>query len=75
MRTIMLLADKANAYVAERAPWEIAKQPARAAELQEVSTVALNLFRQLVVYLSPVLPTLQSRRPTDYLQRADSPLE
>jgi methionyl-tRNA synthetase len=59
MRTIMLLADKANAYVATQAPWEIAKQPDRAAELQDVSTVALNLFRQLVVYLSPVLPSLR----------------
>ncbi|HTU25202.1 MAG TPA: methionine--tRNA ligase, partial [Pirellulales bacterium] len=61
MRTIMLLADKANALVAERAPWEIAKQLGRAAELQEVSTLALNLFRQLVVYLSPVLPSLRAQ--------------
>jgi methionyl-tRNA synthetase len=59
MRSIMLLADRANAFVATQAPWEIAKQPGRAAELQNVSTVALNLFRQLVVYLSPVLPTLK----------------
>ena len=35
------------------------KHPGRAAELQDVSTVALNLFRQLVVYLSPVLPSLR----------------
>ncbi len=47
------------------APWEIAKQPGRAAELQGVSTLALNLFRQLVVYLSPVLPGL--RKQTDDL--------
>ncbi len=61
MRSIMLLADRANAYVATQAPWEIAKQPGRAAELQNVSTVALNLFRQLVVYLSPVLPSLRAQ--------------
>jgi methionyl-tRNA synthetase len=65
MRTIMLLADKANAYVDARAPWTIAKDPGRAAELQDVSTVVLNLFRQLVVYLSPVLPSL--RQQTDGL--------
>ncbi|HEX4143385.1 MAG TPA: methionine--tRNA ligase [Pirellulales bacterium] len=59
MRTIMLLADKANAFVDARAPWSIAKVPGRAAELQDVSTVVLNLFRQLVVYLSPVLPSLR----------------
>jgi methionyl-tRNA synthetase len=61
MRTIMLLADKANAYVADKAPWEMRKDAARAAEMQQVCTVALNLFRQLVVYLSPVLPMLQKQ--------------
>src|SRR6185295_12157718 len=39
-------------------PWVLAKQPDSAAELQDVCTVGLNLFRQIVVYLSPVLPKL-----------------
>lgn len=58
MRLIMQLADRANRYVDEKAPWTIAKQPDRSAELQAVCTVALNLFRQIVVLLSPVLPKL-----------------
>jgi methionyl-tRNA synthetase len=58
MRLIMELADRANPYVDTKEPWKIAKDPARAAELQDVCTVALNLFRQIVVYLSPVLPKL-----------------
>jgi len=58
MREIMALADRANKYVEERAPWTLKKDPAKAAELQAVCTVALNLFRQIVVYLSPVLPKL-----------------
>jgi methionyl-tRNA synthetase len=58
MKSIMGLADRANPYVEERKPWELAKDPARARELQDVCTVALNLFRQIVVYLSPVLPRL-----------------
>ena len=58
MRAIMALADQANKYVEEREPWNLRKDPAHAAELQEVCTVALNLFRQLVVYLAPVLPSL-----------------
>jgi methionyl-tRNA synthetase len=58
MREIMALADRANKYVEERAPWTLKKDPARAAELQAVCTVALNLFRQIVIYLSPVLPKL-----------------
>ena len=58
MRLIMALADRANPFVEERQPWKLAKDPARATELQDVCTVALNLFRQLVVYLTPVLPRL-----------------
>ena len=48
MRLIMALADRANPYVEERKPWELRKDPADAGELQDVCTVALNLFRQLV---------------------------
>ncbi len=58
MRLIMALADRANQYVEERKPWELRKDPARAGELQDVCTIGLNLFRQLVVYLAPVLPRL-----------------
>ncbi len=58
MREIMLLADKANRYVDDKQPWVIRKDAARAEELRDVCTVTLNLFRQLVVYLAPVLPQL-----------------
>jgi methionyl-tRNA synthetase len=59
MRAIMLAADRANAYVDAEQPWKLAKAgPESAARLQAVATVALNLFRQLVVYLAPVLPKL-----------------
>jgi methionyl-tRNA synthetase len=58
VRLIIGLADRANPYVEERRPWDLRKDPARARELQDVCTVALNLFRQIVVYLSPVLPRL-----------------
>lgn len=57
-RLILALADRANPFVEERKPWELRKDATRAAELQDVCTVALNLFRQLVVYLSPILPKL-----------------
>ena len=58
MREIMQLADRANKYVEDSAPWILRRDPARADELRDVCTVALNLFRQLVIYLSPVLPDL-----------------
>jgi methionyl-tRNA synthetase len=54
----MSLADQANPYVEDRRPWDLRKDLSKARELQDVCTVALNLFRQIVVYLSPVLPRL-----------------
>lgn len=58
MRLIMELADRANPYVEAAEPWKLAKDPNAAEQLQDVCTVALNLFRQIAVYLSPVLPRL-----------------
>lgn len=60
MRLIIELADAANPFVENAAPWTLKKDPAQAQQLQDVCTVALNLFRQLVIYLSPVLPQLAS---------------
>ena len=58
MRLVMALADRANPYVEGHQPWKLAKDPDRAAELQDVCTVALNLFRQIAILLAPVLPRL-----------------
>ncbi|HQW28311.1 MAG: methionine--tRNA ligase [Verrucomicrobiales bacterium] len=61
MRMIMELADQANPYVENNAPWDLRKDPERTGELQDVCTVALNLFRTLVIYLAPVLPELAEK--------------
>ncbi len=58
MRLVMALADKANEYVDRKEPWKLKKDPARQAELRDVCTVSLNLYRQIVIYLAPVLPKL-----------------
>ena len=59
MRIVMQAADRANAYVDAEQPWKLAKAgPEAAGRLQAVATVALNLFRQMAVYLAPVLPRL-----------------
>ncbi len=55
-RLIIDLADKANPYVENNAPWELKKQADQATRLQDVCTVSLNVFRQLVIYLAPILP-------------------
>ncbi len=58
MRLIMELADRANPFVENSQPWVLNKSLDKVDELRDVCTVALNLFRQLVVYLAPVLPKL-----------------
>jgi methionyl-tRNA synthetase len=58
MRLVMGLADRANEYIDREEPWKLKKQPEKAEALRDVCTVALNLYRQLIVYLAPVLPKL-----------------
>ncbi|WP_413500541.1 methionine--tRNA ligase [Psychrobacter maritimus] len=58
MRLIMQCADKANEYIDEKKPWSLAKQENTEQEVQDVCSVAINIFRQLMVYLAPVLPEL-----------------
>lgn len=58
LREIMRLADLANGFVADKAPWVMAKQDGQDAALQEVCSDALEMFRLLTLYLKPVLPKL-----------------
>jgi methionyl-tRNA synthetase len=64
MREIMAIADKANQYIDEKQPWVAIKDPERHAEVQEVCTVGINCFRQLVILLKPVLPRLALQAET-----------
>jgi methionyl-tRNA synthetase len=61
LREIMEIADVTNQYVDENKPWILAKDADKTAELHEVCTTALILFRQLTVMLSPVLPQVAAR--------------
>jgi methionyl-tRNA synthetase len=58
IREIMRLADLANEYVNDKAPWVLTKQEGQEQALQEACTVSLNLFRLLSLYLKPILPML-----------------
>ena len=58
MREIMALADRANAWIADKAPWSLAKQEGKQEEVQAICAQGVNLFRQLVIFLKPVLPVL-----------------
>ena len=58
MRDIMALADKVNQYIDEKQPWVVIKDPERMIEVQDICSIGLNCFRQLVILLKPVLPKL-----------------
>ncbi|QNH05338.1 methionine--tRNA ligase [Pseudomonas sp. B11D7D] len=58
MREIMALADRANAWIADKAPWALNKVEGKQAEVQQICALGINLFRQLVIMLKPVLPKL-----------------
>ncbi|PVZ64341.1 methionine--tRNA ligase [Pelagibaculum spongiae] len=61
MREIMMLADKANVWIDEVAPWVVAKQEGQDQQLQDICSAGINLFRLLMVYLKPVLPNLAEK--------------
>ena len=61
LRTVMALADRVNQYLARRRPWELARRDPPPSELQEICSTGLNCFRQLAIYLEPVLPATAER--------------
>jgi len=58
IRDIMAIADKANQYIAEQAPWTLAKQNPQDPQVQAICSTGINLFRLLMTWLKPVLPTM-----------------
>ncbi len=61
MKLIMECGYRANKFVENAAPWTIKLDPLRTNDLRDICTVGLNLFRQMVVYLAPVLPKLRTQ--------------
>ena len=66
VREITALADRANQYIATHAPWALAKDPARTADVRAICTMGINLFKVLIVYLAPILPDT-GRRSAKFL--------
>ncbi len=80
IREIAALADRANQYIDGHKPWNLAKDPARAADVLAVCTEGINLFRALMLYLAPVLPAMAENaarflgRPFGHWDDAATPL-
>jgi len=60
-RGAMAAADLANEYIARTAPWALAKDPARRADLQLVLSTALQAFADIAAALKPILPATAAR--------------
>ncbi|WP_444945702.1 methionine--tRNA ligase [Microbulbifer sp. VTAC004] len=56
MRDIMALADAANAWIADKAPWSLAKQEGAESEVLAICSQGVNMFRALITWLAPILP-------------------
>ena len=57
MRIILAAGDRANKFIEDNAPWNL-RGPEQKDRLRDVCTIGLNLFRQLVIYLAPVMPKM-----------------
>jgi methionyl-tRNA synthetase len=57
-RQIMSMADDANRFLEDFPPWN---KTFSAQQRHDSCTIALNLFRQLVIYLAPILPDLAEK--------------
>ena len=60
-RLVMELADQINEFVDREKPWELAKEEGKEKELQQISSIALEGFRLLTLFLKPVLPATAER--------------
>jgi methionyl-tRNA synthetase len=58
IKAIMALADQANQYIADKQPWVLAKQEGAEQEVQDICSTGLNMFRMLMIYLTPILPMM-----------------
>jgi len=61
IREIMTLADLANQYIDEHKPWQLIKEEGKEQQVHDVCSMGINLFRQLIIYLSPVLPLMAEK--------------
>jgi methionyl-tRNA synthetase len=61
IREVMEIADRVNEYIDAKKPWSLAKQQPVPAEVQQVCSLGINLFRVMMVYLKPVLPDLATK--------------
>ena len=58
IREIMAQADSVNEYIAEQEPWKRNKDQDQKQQVQDICSLGINLFRIILIYLKPVVPTM-----------------
>ena len=58
IREIIALADLANEYIAAKEPWKLNKDPDQQQKVQDICSLGINMFRVILTYLKPVLPSM-----------------
>lgn len=61
VKTVTSLADKVNQYIDQKKPWQAIKDPELLEETHQVLSTNLNLFKILMLYLKPILPTMAEK--------------
>jgi len=61
VRMIMGLADKANQFIDFHKPWSLAKEDGQEANVHQICTQGINMFKVLVSYLKPIIPSLAEK--------------
>ena len=61
VREIMVMADSANQYIDEHKPWQMIKDDSKREQVQQVCSDGINLFRVVMTYLKPILPSLAEK--------------
>ena len=61
IREIVLQADKANQFIADQAPWNLIKQEGMEQQVQQICTLGLNLFKNIIIHLKPVVPDIATQ--------------
>ena len=56
----MALADKANQFIDGQKPWVLIKEEDKLTLVHDICSVGLHLFRLIITYLKPILPTLST---------------
>jgi methionyl-tRNA synthetase len=61
VREIMAMADSANQYIDEHKPWQMMKDENLRGQVQQVCSDGINLFRVIMTYLKPIVPSLAEK--------------